>query len=228
LSYSLNLYFIVKITHLMDAAAGRTGAKRVRNARAGVGKGCRGRVRVRRVQMAVVCVSWERKWVRLVFLFMALNAGDAARRAARLLPLQGIARGGGGVRNRTAVGDGKKGGYFARAAVNAFGLGFGGLHRNRRSRSYRRSANSWSATARATSSQRSNAPAMSIPQTLSAESAPPAIWQTLSAESGSWPVFPPPVTLCPSALRRGRRGPRVLRVAPVTSACSGRLRSKCR
>jgi hypothetical protein len=32
-----NLYFIVKITHLMDAGAGRTGAKRVRNARRGLG-----------------------------------------------------------------------------------------------------------------------------------------------------------------------------------------------
>jgi predicted nuclease of restriction endonuclease-like (RecB) superfamily len=31
-----------------------------------------------------------------------------------------------------------------------------------------------------------------IPQTLSAESAPPAIWQTLSAKSGSWPQFPLP------------------------------------
>src|ERR1019366_8877150 len=30
-----NLYFIVKITHLMDAVAGRTGAKRVRNAQRG-------------------------------------------------------------------------------------------------------------------------------------------------------------------------------------------------
>src|SRR5450759_4059961 len=31
-----------------------------------------------------------------------------------------------------------------------------------------------------------------IPQTLSAESASPAIWQTLSAKSGSWPQFPLP------------------------------------
>src|ERR1035441_4276242 len=34
----VNLYFIVKITHLMDAEGGRTGAKRVRNAPAGAGK----------------------------------------------------------------------------------------------------------------------------------------------------------------------------------------------
>jgi predicted nuclease of restriction endonuclease-like (RecB) superfamily len=31
-----------------------------------------------------------------------------------------------------------------------------------------------------------------IPQTVSAESAAPAIWQTLSAKSGSWPLFPLP------------------------------------
>src|ERR1035441_9296167 len=69
----VNLYFIVKITHLMDAAAGRTGAKRVRNARAGRGRRRRGWVRVRRVQVVFVCVGWGRKWVRLVFLFMALT-----------------------------------------------------------------------------------------------------------------------------------------------------------
>ena len=36
-----NLYFIVKITYLMDAAAGRTGAKRGRKARQGGGGGRR-------------------------------------------------------------------------------------------------------------------------------------------------------------------------------------------
>jgi hypothetical protein len=81
-----NLYFIVKITHLMDAAAGRTGAKRVRNA-PGEGKGrCGGRVRGQRVQVVVGCAGWGRKWVRLVFLFMALMR--AALRGAAPVPFR--------------------------------------------------------------------------------------------------------------------------------------------
>src|ERR1039457_6029143 len=61
-------------------------------------KECRGRVRVRREQVVVGCVGWGRKWVRLAFLSMALTP-TGRRRAARFLPLQGIARGGGRFRN---------------------------------------------------------------------------------------------------------------------------------
>src|ERR1019366_4074974 len=67
--------------------------------RARAGKARQRWVRCRRLQVVVVCVDWGRKWVRLVFLFMALKP-VVRRRAARLLPLQGIARGGGRVRNR--------------------------------------------------------------------------------------------------------------------------------
>ena len=61
-----NLYFIVKITHLIDAVAGRTGAKRVRNAQRGgnsqlgstPGVG-RGWVRIRRAQAVVFGMGWR-------------------------------------------------------------------------------------------------------------------------------------------------------------------------
>src|ERR1019366_3149177 len=79
--------------------------------RRGRGRRCWRRVRVQRGQVVFVCVGWGRKWVRLVFLFMALM--PAVRRgAARLLPLQGIARGGGRVRNRAESSDGKERGLF--------------------------------------------------------------------------------------------------------------------
>src|ERR1019366_3582808 len=79
--------------------------------RRGRGTGCRGRVRIQRGQVVFVCVGWGRKWVRLVFLFMALMPA-VLRGAARLLPLQGIARGGGRVRNRAESSDGKERGLF--------------------------------------------------------------------------------------------------------------------
>src|ERR1035441_5583240 len=40
--------------------------------RRGRGRRCWRRVRVQRGQVVFVCVGWGRKWVRLVFLFMAL------------------------------------------------------------------------------------------------------------------------------------------------------------
>jgi hypothetical protein len=78
----VNLYFIVKITHLMDAVAGRTGAKRVRNAPAGRGRGAAagGFVFEGYKWLSFVRVGSENGFV-WYFIFMALMPA-APRRAA--------------------------------------------------------------------------------------------------------------------------------------------------
>src|ERR1019366_5382094 len=84
----VNLYFIVKITHLMDAEAGRTGAKRVRNAPVGAGDG---RVAPDADGFGLAWVRWVRR-VRLrmaqvmYFVFSRVPRSSAVAGTRRRVP----------------------------------------------------------------------------------------------------------------------------------------------